>query len=995
MASALTMNNSKTSSAAAALNTNLFDDFAVNQMKDRLIVVSYNMHGYNQGIEGTREFIQLLNPDIILLQEHWLSSDNLFKLSEISCEYFVYGSSAMDTRLSTGPLVGRPFGGVATLCRKNLIDFTSLVISNDRFIVVSMASWLFINVYMPCVGTSNRLNVLCDILCNLQSILDIHPHREFIIGGDFNVELDVNSMFSSIINEFIASNKIQRTDLLYPIANKLTYVNEALETASCLDYIFTSDNITTVAFNILDLDINLSDHLPVIIVCSYDANELSNGSKSCHTNSEHSSRDTVCHFRWDHASLPLYYEQSRLLLDPVLRDVNILVDSVNTLSRDLATTMVERIYGDFVSALSSSATLTIPKHQKNFFKFWWNQELSELKSAAITSSKAWKQAGKPKHGQLFQKYKQDKLLYKKRIREERELETCVFTNDLHDALLCKSGRDFWKCWSAKFPNTLTAVQQVDGISNSALLADKFAEHFESVCQPFNEMTNLQHKARFEELMSSYHTPQLNISELFDVELISEIIDHMGNGKAAGIDGLTAEHLKFSHPCAVVILCKLFCVFVILQYLPKSFGISYTIPIPKVDGRTKSLTFNDFRGISISPTMSKVFEHAVLSRFSNYFETSDYQFGFKKKLSCSHAIYCVRNVIDHYVSHGSTVNACTLDLSKAFDKLNHYLLFIKLMERRFPLQLLNIFIIWFSMCVTCVRWDNSDSFFFKASAGVRQGGVLSPYFFALYIDDMVRVVSSRYTGCYISHRCVSIFLYADDIIIIAPSVHSLQILVNACEEALIAIDMKVNVSKSVCIRFGPRFNKSCADIQLRNGERLAWTSSCRYLGIYFTSGRQLRCLFENAKCKFYKAFNAFYSKIGRFASEEVLFNLLNTKCISVLLYGTEACPIYSQHRHSLDFTVTRIFMKLLRTGSSQVVLECQRFFSFLPVSYRLDLRTASFLKRFCQTGNSVCNSFINRANNDLLCILSKYNINDISLCHYLRTAIYNQFYVNFT
>ena len=111
---------------------------------------------------------------------------------------------------------------------------------------------------------------------------------------------------------------------------------------------------------------------------------------------------------------------------------------------------------------------------------------------------------------------------------------------------------------------------------------------------------------------------------------------------------------------------------------------------------------------------------------------------------------------------------------------------------------------------------------------------------MYVDDVVRTVLSRDTGCYVSHRCVSIFLYADDIIIIAPSVSSLQSLINACEEALLVLDMKINVSKSVCIRFGSRFNKSCAQIELNNGERLDWVSSCRYLGIYFVSGRQLRC-----------------------------------------------------------------------------------------------------------------------------------------------------------
>jgi len=109
------------------------------------------------------------------------------------------------------------------------------------------------------------------------------------------------------------------------------------------------------------------------------------------------------------------------------------------------------------------------------------------------------------------------------------------------------------------------------------------------------------------------------------------------------------------------------------------------------------------GISISPVLSRLFELCVLDRYSDYFRTSDSQFGFKKHTSCSHVVYSVRNVIDHYVSHCSTVNVCSLDLSKAFDRMNHYVLFTKLIERNLPFNLLHIFEKWFTMSETCVRW----------------------------------------------------------------------------------------------------------------------------------------------------------------------------------------------------------------------------------------------------------------------------------------------------
>ena len=111
----------------------------------------------------------------------------------------------------------------------------------------------------------------------------------------------------------------------------------------------------------------------------------------------------------------------------------------------------------------------------------------------------------------------------------------------------------------------------------------------------------------------------------------------------------------------------------------------------------------------------------------------------------------------------------MDLSKAFDKMNQFALFIKLTECRLPNQLLNIFIMWFDMSFTCVRWGRHYSFYFKLVAGVQQGGVLLPYFFAIFIDHVVEKINRTNIGCYILGICSCIFLYADNIILMAVKV----------------------------------------------------------------------------------------------------------------------------------------------------------------------------------------------------------------------------------
>ena len=108
-------------------------------------------------------------------------------------------------------------------------------------------------------------------------------------------------------------------------------------------------------------------------------------------------------------------------------------------------------------------------------------------------------------------------------------------------------------------------------------------------------------------------------------------------------------------------------------------------------------------------------------------TSDNQFGFKKSVGCSHAIYSARSIIDNYVAGGSTVNICALDISKAFDQMPHIGLYLNLMRRNVPLNVLCVFEHWFKICYTCVKWVSALSGFFKLRCGVRQGGVLYPSF----------------------------------------------------------------------------------------------------------------------------------------------------------------------------------------------------------------------------------------------------------------------------
>ena len=146
-----------------------------------------------------------------------------------------------------------------------------------------------------------------------------------------------------------------------------------------------------------------------------------------------------------------------------------------------------------------------------------------------------------------------KIIYKKSIREGQESQTASYTNDLHDALLNISGQALWQVWNPNFENKLPAVIPVDGTVDNTVIANTFANYFASNCSPSSNDGNDTFKLQYNELREYYIGSPITPCNLFNVEIISNLIMKMDNRKAAGLDKLTSKHLKFSHPIIVCIL----------------------------------------------------------------------------------------------------------------------------------------------------------------------------------------------------------------------------------------------------------------------------------------------------------------------------------------------------------------------------------------------------------------------------------------------------------
>ena len=131
-------------------------------------------------------------------------------------------------------------------------------------------------------------------------------------------------------------------------------------------------------------------------------------------------------------------------------------------------------------------------------------------------------------------------------------------------------------------------------------------------------------------------------------------------------------------------------------------------------------------IALSSVISKLFENVILYRLEEYLWTTNNQFGYKAGHSTDLCVlYALTEFIEYFKRRSTSVYVAFLDASKAFDKINHWILFKKLIARRVPIYLVKVLCFWYQIQSMYIKWGSTFSGKFHVTNGVRQGGVLSP------------------------------------------------------------------------------------------------------------------------------------------------------------------------------------------------------------------------------------------------------------------------------
>ena len=250
----------------------------------------------------------------------------------------------------------------------------------------------------------------------------------------------------------------------------------------------------------------------------------------------------------------------------------------------------------------------------------------------------------------------------------------------------------------------------------------------------------------------------------------------------------------------------------------------------------------YRPDAVATVVSKLLEHFILSNISPFLGITDNQFGFKAGHSTDQCTFLLKQTASYFVTHGSSVHDVFLDASKAFDWVLHMKLFEKLIQRKVPVCFVRLLTHWYKEQTIQIEWGKHFSEPFHVSNGVRQGGVLSPYLFALYLDNLSNELNNIKAGCSIGELLLNHLMFADDICVFCPSVRWLQRILDVCQAYAESHGIIYNCNKTVCMTFKAKSAKSTATPVLKLGGQ--YVTNTNIWGFYWILSSQMTKTFRD-------------------------------------------------------------------------------------------------------------------------------------------------------
>ena len=314
---------------------------------------------------------------------------------------------------------------------------------------------------------------------------------------------------------------------------------------------------------------------------------------------------------------------------------------------------------------------------------------------------------------------------------------------------------------------------------------------------------------------------------------------MKNHKTPGIDGIAAEMIKAEEIITPIMFTRLFKSIWTHNWNPPDWKNDVMIRIPKKGDLREC---GNWRGISLSSVALKLFSMVLLDRIEPHVDQvlRDEQAGFRKGRSCADQIFLLRHVLQANEEMRQPLVLCFVDFEKAFDSICRQTMKKIMRYYGIPLKIVEIIMDMHYNNLCQVAVDGSLTEPFEIKSGVLQGGILSPLLFTLVIDFVMRkAIGNGHNGItWSDDRNLCDMEYADDAVLISPSIEALQNLIDALVTEGKKVGLVVNIQKTEVLK-----NEHAGYGHCHIGEHdLPNVNSFRYLGTIVDSKGSLNLEF---------------------------------------------------------------------------------------------------------------------------------------------------------
>ncbi|KAK3557122.1 hypothetical protein QTP70_024640, partial [Hemibagrus guttatus] len=509
--------------------------------------------------------------------------------------------------------------------------------------------------------------------------------------------------------------------------------------------------------------------------------------------------------------------------------------------------------------------------------WWWNEEVQDSIQRKRLAKKKWDmdrtEENRQEYKELQRRVKREVSKAKQKAYDElyTRLDTREGEKDLY-RLARQRDRD------GKDVQQVRVIKDRDGrvLTSEESVQRRWKEYFEELMNEENER---------EKRVEGVNSVEQKVDKIRKDE-VRKALKRMKSGKAVGPDDIPVEVWKCLGEAAVEFLASLFNRVLESERMPEEWRRSVLVPIFKNKGDVQSCS--NYRGIKLMSHTMKLWERVVEARLRKVVEICEQQYGFMPRKSTTDAIFALRILMEKYRDGQRELHCVFVDLEKAYDRVPREELWYCMRKSGVAEKYVRVVQDMYERSRTVVRCAVGQTEEFNVEVGLHQGSALSPFLFAIVMDQLSEEVRQESPWT---------MMFADDIVICSESREQVEENLERWRFALERRGMKVSRSKTEYMCVNEREGSGTVRLQ---GEEVKKVQEFKYLGSTVQSNGECG---KEVKKRVQAGWNGWRKVSGVLCDQKISARIkgkvYRTVVRPAMLYGLETVSLKKRQESELE------------------------------------------------------------------------------------------------